>query len=145
MTDCGELYGLISPEELAKKILEEEGSPDPSFLVIDVRDVDHIGGHIKGHYHAPMAKFDDLLPHLVHMCRDKKTLIFHCLMSQQRGPTAAREYIFIREKMLCILMKEGRPDQEVLVLDGGFYAWMQHYAEDERLTSSFVSSLWRND
>ncbi|KAL7774120.1 hypothetical protein CFE70_005030 [Pyrenophora teres f. teres 0-1] len=39
---------FITRETLAEKLKPSTSSPSPSLAIIDVRDADHIGGHIKG-------------------------------------------------------------------------------------------------
>lgn len=62
-------------------------------MVLDVRDYDFAGGHIKGCINQPAADFEDdtdvdkfidqqLTP-------DVKTVIVHCALSQVRGPYCA--------------------------------------------------------
>ncbi|KAK3059297.1 hypothetical protein LTS18_011191 [Coniosporium uncinatum] len=70
--------------------------------VIDVRDSDYIGGHIRGSRHTPSNTLDHAIPELVRTLRDKETVVFHCTMSQQRGPSAALRYLRERERMLGI-------------------------------------------
>ena len=93
--------------------------------------------------------FEDRLPDLVRELRDVPTVIFHCTLSQQRGPTAARQYAAAvansppsssapktvapgvveapteskpEAKELC-----GPEAQRVLVLRGGFSRFQQLY------------------
>lgn len=39
------------------------------------------------------------MPELVRKLRDKKTVVFHCALSQERGPRAARLYFEERGRM----------------------------------------------
>lgn len=75
-----------------------------------------------------------MMPSLLRRLQDKKTVVFHCALSQQRGPSAALRYL--REK--------GESDQEVYVLDLGFTGWQQKYGTDERLTEGYRKELWEN-
>ncbi|PQE33276.1 putative tyrosin-phosphatase protein [Rutstroemia sp. NJR-2017a WRK4] len=68
--------------------------------IIDVRDDDHIGGHIKHSTHIPSSTLDYRIPELVRKLQDKETVVFHCALSQQRGPSAALRYIRERERLL---------------------------------------------
>ena len=105
---------------------------------------DYIGGHIKGSLHTPIDLLDVLLPSLVRRCKDKEVVVFHCSLSQQRGPTAARRYLLERDTILKAQGQEvPAASQRVAVLDGGFSGWQQLYGEDERLTEGFVADLWR--
>ncbi|KAK3954266.1 hypothetical protein QBC32DRAFT_336669 [Pseudoneurospora amorphoporcata] len=109
MTTIGSLQRLSAPA-LSKLILAEQeasaapastenGSPT-SLAIIDVRDDDYIGGHIKGSQNVPSHKLDAMLPTLVRQLQDKETVVFHCALSQQRGPSAALRYIRERERLM---------------------------------------------
>jgi Cdc25 family phosphatase len=43
-----------------------------------------------------------MLPTLVRQLEDKETVVFHCALSQQRGPAAALRYIRERERVLAV-------------------------------------------
>ncbi|GAO18950.1 uncharacterized protein UV8b_05003 [Ustilaginoidea virens] len=134
----------ISAKSLSEKILQEMGSPNPSYAIIDVRDDDYIGGHIKGCTNIPSIQLDAMMPTLVRKLKDTKTVVFHCALSQQRGPSAALKYAREREALLKRLGEDGRSnvDQEVVVLDKGFVGWQDVYGEDERLTEGYVKDVW---
>ena len=89
-------FSYISREQLSQMILDRH----PSLAIIDVRDEDHVGGHIHTSKHVPSTSLDYTIPELVRTLKDKQTVVFHCALSQQRGPTAARRYIGAREKAL---------------------------------------------
>ncbi|GAB0133080.1 hypothetical protein EsDP_00001496 [Epichloe bromicola] len=133
----------ISAKSLSEKILAEKDSPSPSYAIIDVRDDDYIGGHIKGCTNIPSVQLDAMMPTLVRKLKDTKTVVFHCALSQQRGPSAALKYL--REKD-CLSKREGEGavEQEVLVLDRGFEGWQRVYGGDERLTEGYVKEIWEN-
>ena len=57
------------------------------------------------------------MPELVRTLQDVPVVVFHCSLSQQRGPKAARNYLRMRGSGSA----EGQ--QEVFVLEGGFIAW----------------------
>ncbi|MCJ1411170.1 hypothetical protein MMC19_005258 [Ptychographa xylographoides] len=116
----------------------------PSLAIIDVRDNDHVGGHIYSSTHVPSATLDYKIPELARTLRDKDIVIFHCALSQQRGPTAARRYA--RECSRLINAKndigiaadtgtqnsredveggQAREAQKVYILDGGFLKWQE--------------------
>lgn len=68
------------------------------FLLTLSRFADHIGGHIKGSRWVPSHQFDEWLPTLLRQLEDTKTVVFHCALSKQRGPSAALQYMREREK-----------------------------------------------
>lgn len=129
---------------------------------------DHIGGHIKGSRWVPSHQFDEWLPTLLRQLEDTKTVIFHCALSKQRGPSAALRYIREREARYGAESvappegeqagrstdakqeegasegdeKKGPVEQRVCVLRGGFSKWQEAHGQDERLTEAYVKDLW---
>ena len=84
-------------------------SPDASKVaVIDVRDDDHVGGHINSSIHVPSSSLDYRIPEIVRTMADKEIVVFHCALSQQRGPTAALRYLRERDRGI----KNGKVDRE---------------------------------
>ncbi|ENH70566.1 CDC25-like phosphatase YCH1 [Fusarium oxysporum f. sp. cubense race 1] len=142
----------LSAKSLSEKILEEVNATDPTFAVIDVRDnaqltfQDYIGGHIRGSTNIPAHTLDAMMPTLVRRLKDKKTVVFHCALSQQRGPSAALKYVRERDGLLKSMGEDpkGESGQDVFVLDRGFSGWQEVYGEDERLTEGYVKDLWDN-
>lgn len=61
---------------------------------------DHIGGHIRTSTHIPSTTLDHQIPTLVRKLQDKEIVVFHCALSQQRGPGAAVRYLRERERLL---------------------------------------------
>ncbi|PNY28781.1 Transcriptional adapter 2 [Tolypocladium capitatum] len=134
----------MSARALSERMLEEREAADPTFAVIDVRDDDYIGGHIRGSTNVPSLRLDYMLPTLVRRLMDKKTVIFHCALSQQRGPSAALRYLRERDGLLAALGQTSAERQSVYVLDRGFAGWQEVYGEDERLTEGYRKELWLN-
>jgi Cdc25 family phosphatase len=112
-----------------------------------------------------------MLPTLVRQLQDKETVVFHCALSQQRGPAAALRYIRERDRVLATAGKaadrgeaakegeegkEGEKEgsgegsqpvakaQKVYVLDRGFVGWQEVYGTDERLTEGYRKELWED-
>ncbi|TFB01064.1 Dual specificity phosphatase Cdc25 [Trichoderma ghanense] len=142
----------VSAKALSEKILAEAEQAEPSLAVIDVRDVaanvdttkDYIGGHIKGSTNIPSNQLDALMPTLIRKLKDKKTVVFHCALSQQRGPFAALKYLRERDGLLAALGEAPLAEQqEVYLLERGFTGWQEVYGEDERLTEGFRREIWR--
>jgi Cdc25 family phosphatase len=139
----------ISRETLAARLLSGPATttPDASLAIIDVRDSDYIGGHIRGCTNVPSPSLDYRLPELVRSLKDKETVVFHCALSQQRGPGAALRYLRERERLGLLeeeddgkkeVVKKGveggnedgaeaekKVQQKVYVLDGGFVKWQE--------------------
>jgi Cdc25 family phosphatase len=130
--------------------------------IIDVRDSDHIGGHIKGSTWVPSSTLDYKTPELIRTLRDKEVVIFHCALSQQRGPSAALRYLREKERLgvgsvegvaeegdVCVEKRDGEEkgdgkakEQKVFVLQGGFTMWQEKYGEDEMLTEGYQKDVW---
>ncbi|KAI1000689.1 hypothetical protein K3495_g7509 [Podosphaera aphanis] len=109
--------------------------------IVDVRDTDHVGGHIKNSIHAPSNTLTSKMPGLIRALKDKEMVVFHCALSQQRGPSAALRYH--RERDSVLATEESRNDsQKVYILDEGFVGWQKKYGQDPRLTANFNKQLW---
>lgn len=133
-----------------------------STAIIDVRDSDHIGGHIRGSTWVPSSELDFKMPELLRTLRDKDTVVFHCALSQQRGPSAALRYLREKERVQGSggvvsegevkeegegVDKEGGEEktekkQKVYVLRGGFTEWQEKYGEDGELTEGYKKDIW---
>ncbi len=111
-----------------------------------------------------------MLPTLVRRLQDADTVVFHCALSQQRGPGAALRYMRVadeqrKKKQQSEAGKKqtetqsasegaeagGAEDrlpsatgQTVYVLDRGFVGWQELHGEDARLTEGFRKELWRD-
>lgn len=80
------------------------------------------------------------MPELVRTLKDQEKVVFHCALSQQRGPSAALRYVRERERILGV---EDSKTQEVYVLGGGFVKWQEKFGKDSRLTQDYVEDIWR--
>jgi rhodanese-related sulfurtransferase len=104
----------ISRETLASIIRK-----NPSEVtVVDVRDSDYIGGHIVNGINVPTHTHDYRMPELVRTLKDQETVVFHCALSQQRGPSSALRYLRERERLEAGAGKTGGEDEKV-VKEGG--------------------------
>ncbi|OJD14898.1 hypothetical protein ACJ73_09032 [Blastomyces percursus] len=112
-----------------------------NLAIVDVRDSDHVGGHIFTSTWQPSATLGLHMSELINSLRDKEKVVFHCALSQERGPSAALKYIREREQ---VLGKEESAKQTVFVLDGGFVRWQEKYGEDQRLTQGYVKDIWED-
>jgi rhodanese-related sulfurtransferase len=89
---------------------------------------------------------------LLRRLADKPTVVFHCALSQQRGPSAALRYLRERTAQdAAAAAKKGGDDgdaktqqQTVYVLDRGFVGWQEEYGTDERLTEGYRVELWKD-
>lgn len=113
-----------------------------SLVVVDVRDDDRDGGHIKGSVHVPSHDFKRRLSDLIIQWKSKPAIVFHCMLSQKRGPSCASAFV----RSLEDAIERGAIDKapEVLILEGGFMAFARHYSDETKaLYESFQPSLYR--
>lgn len=134
----------FSREQLSELLLSEDAS---KVAVVDVRDDDHVGGHIQGSIHVPSLTLDYRIPEILRTLHDKEVVVFHCALSQQRGPRAAMRYMREKEDQIAkgeyekssrlpgIGVQSGEikkipstgSEQRVYVLDKGFVGWQEKY------------------
>ncbi|KXH52225.1 hypothetical protein CSIM01_12235 [Colletotrichum simmondsii] len=147
----------ISAAKLSALLLAEQAAGTSSVAVVDVRDDDYLGGHIKGCINMPSRSLDATMPTLMRRLEGKKTVVFHCALSQQRGPSAALRYLRERDQNLASTTttttttttdsaedSASAEPQTVYVLDRGFVGWQEKYGEDERLTEGYSKELWKD-
>nr|AFK34522.1 unknown [Lotus japonicus] len=91
----------------------------PTIAVVDVRDDERsYDGHISGSLHYASDTFSQDIPKLLHEVKGKETLVFHCALSQVRGPSCARR--------LANYLEESKEDvgiKNIMVLECGFNGW----------------------
>lgn len=111
-----------------------------NFAIVDVRDNDFVGGHIVGCLHYPANEFGSLLPDLLLRLKESKVkdVVFHCALSQARGPKSA--LLFMR--VLAEDPDSDKPAPNVYVMEGGFTAWARKYGENPYLTEGFAEDIW---
>ncbi|OVA06941.1 Rhodanese-like domain [Macleaya cordata] len=91
----------------------------PNIAVVDVRDDERsYDAHIAGSLHYASGTFSEKIPILIHEVKGKDTLVFHCALSQVRGPSCARRLVDYLEGM-----KEDVGIKNVMVLERGFNDW----------------------
>ncbi|ETI27458.1 hypothetical protein G647_09648 [Cladophialophora carrionii CBS 160.54] len=152
----------VPPSAVAQLLLEP--AEKAKIAIIDVRDSDHIGGNINGSQWVPLNQLDVKMPELLRTLKDKEKVIFHCMLSQQRGPKAALAYARAKQAAqqkeaneaadaeAAAAAEEAKEHgtgetkqllkQEVCVLDGGFGAWQATFGEDPRLTADYQPDIW---
>lgn len=70
-------------QELAA-LLKNDKVPRKDYYVVDVRDDDREGGHIKGSHNAPSSDFLQKVDELVKLTKGVPIVVFHCALSQVR-------------------------------------------------------------
>lgn len=118
------------------------GSPG-TFAVVDVRESDFVGGHIKGCWNYPAGNFQYTLGELQRRIVENNitNVVFHCALSQVRGPLSALKFLRSVDDV-DERMKEKLKDVNVWVLRGGFTRWQEEYGEDEEVTEGWQRDLW---
>lgn len=121
----------ISPLVLRQWILKtSKPESNKDFIIIDVRDRDFKYAHITGSIHCPSRAFNGkLCESLIKVYPvDKYCYAFHCMRSENRGPTCSRFF-------LKYLLENGKDikDLEIFVLEGGFKRWFELFEDVEEL------------
>ncbi|OCH90927.1 Rhodanese-like protein [Obba rivulosa] len=128
----------INPDELAAMIKSDK-VPMHDYCIVDVRDDDWRGGNIKGSFNSPSHDFLHKVDDLVERTKAVPTVIFHCALSQVRGPKAARIYSETRD----ILQSKGEDTpHEVYVLRGGFQDFQAKFRDDPQLVENWDKEVW---
>ncbi|KAJ3233410.1 hypothetical protein HDU78_006483 [Chytriomyces hyalinus] len=126
----------LEPEELANWMRDPSKKPNVDYLVVDVRDEDFIGGHISKALNVPSKDFHKDPSSFAAQLAAPKKVVFHCALSQVRGPNAANTY-------LRDVVAATGSNQQVYVLQGGFTSWQLRYGKDASLTENYDEELWK--
>ncbi|QSL67191.1 hypothetical protein MERGE_001581 [Pneumocystis wakefieldiae] len=138
-------FTYIEPQDLCLK-LKNKRNKENDIIIVDVRDDDFIGGHIKGALHIPSYELSSHILNLIEETKDAKEIIFYCSFSQQRGPSGARLFLKERQKIHNIKeIQEKHIFPKVYVLRGGFVEWQKKYGNDEELTDKYNKELWEKN
>jgi len=127
----------ISRDDLSE-IIKSDKRPGEDYLVVDVRDSDFVGGNITNCRRAPSNTFSDNLDDLVRDTKNVPKVIFHCALSQSRGPKAAHQYNDRRKQ----LQNDDDGPQEVLILRGGFTEFQEKFKDDPKLIEKWNKDIW---
>lgn len=150
----------VARETLKNWVLQGHTNLGSNFLIIDVRDSDYVGGHIIHSLHIQSSDFKNqnslktlnyVLSQMI--MRKADTIVFHCMLSQQRGPSSSMRFMrFLNEKKDMLQNTENESDIATLefidnikicVLQGGFSKWQDLYGEDPKLTESYQKDIWK--
>ncbi|CAE6458234.1 unnamed protein product [Rhizoctonia solani] len=138
-TFSGPSFRYISPIELSE-LMKSGKEPMKDYTIVDVRDDDFLGGNIVGCVRAPSSKYLTTVDDLISKTKDVPKMIFHCALSQQRGPKAARIYAETRNNRL----NPGEtPTQEIFVLRGGFTEFQRLFKDDPVLVEKWRKEVWQ--
>ncbi|CAA7262915.1 unnamed protein product [Cyclocybe aegerita] len=152
-------YGLlvrVNAVELAE-IMKSGKEARKDFVVVDVRDDDFTGGNIKGAINEPSSEFLMNVDGLVKQTKDVPLVIFHCALSQVRGPKAARvcHPSFVEECQLKYQQTyaetrknilEGQDiNHEVAILRDGFSQFQVKFKDDPQLVENWDKDMWASE
>lgn len=138
---CRPPYTYMDADVLASHI-KKRAEDGAKVAVVDVRDDDYEGGHINGAVHAPSSTFLDRVNSLLKPLEPYEQIVFHCSLSQQRGPKAARIYREIRDAAI----DAGRlppTSQQVFVLRDGFSNFGPKFKNDRELVEDWDEEAWQ--
>lgn len=99
---------FVEPHDVAGILA---GDDKDKIVIIDVREEhEFAAGHIVNAKNVPSGKFadGDFVKALVEEHKDK-TIVVHCLKSQQRGPTCGRAFTTALEKLVQEQATEALP------------------------------------
>ena len=136
---------FIKPKTL-KSWFTNGSSPHGKFCVVDVRDSDFVGGHIKDCYHYPAANFHYTLNELYQKIYQNKIqdIVFHCALSQVRGPSSTLKFLRGIDDITDSKVKKylNGDNIQVYVLHGGFTKWQEEYGNDNEVTEAYDQEIW---
>ena len=134
---------FISPMTLRSWFTSSSPTGEGRFAVVDVRDSDFVGGHIKGCYHYAAGEIYETLPDLRRRLLENKIndVVFHCALSQVRGPKSTLAFLRSLQE-LPAEESEKFDGLNVWVLSGGFTAWQAQYGTDIDVTEGFQKDIW---
>ncbi|KAI9594793.1 Rhodanese-like domain-containing protein [Syncephalis fuscata] len=149
----------IEGEDLASILRDPTLTPRVDYVVIDVRDDDFEGGNIISAINVPSHRLMERLPELIKEYGHVPKIIFHCALSQVRGPTSAGIYHqavlqAITNKSPSIASSHDSNDndsiesiksQQVFVLRGGFALWQARYKDTTDLMENYNRELWESE
>ncbi|KAG8920874.1 hypothetical protein FRC01_000551 [Tulasnella sp. 417] len=143
-----EFQSAFKPEKELAELIKSGKEPHKDYVVIDVRDDDFAGGNIVNCFPSPSQTFEDGLDSLLEDTKDVPKIIFHCALSQQRGPWAALRYARRRKAEAEAMAgtdagkesQEGK--QEIFVLEGGFTKFQQDFKDDPQLVEKWDEKIW---
>ncbi|KAF5369275.1 hypothetical protein D9758_002615 [Tetrapyrgos nigripes] len=132
----------MTSEELAE-IIRSDKVPKKDYLVVDVRDDDYAGGNIVGAVNLPSRDFLMNVDNLVKDTKNVPVMVFHCALSQVRGPKAARIYKETRQNVLS--ETDDTSSTQVYVLRDGFTVFQTKFKDDPKLVENWDKDVWASD
>ncbi|KAJ2369183.1 Cdc25 phosphatase Ibp1 [Coemansia sp. RSA 2611] len=138
------MTSFITAAELGKLVRDPKKKAGADYLVVDVRDSDYPVGHIPGALNVPAHEMYQRAGEIISNYSHVPVVVFHCMLSQQRGPKSARIYRDIVQERLRIAPADSPLlDQKIQVLDRGFAGWVDAFLESEpSLIEGFNQEEW---
>eukprot|EP01031_Cornospumella_fuschlensis_P037307 gene37307-45294_t len=131
------VVGLIKRGKVAKDGIT--GTRDQDTIIVDVRDDEEFEyGHIVGAKHLPSEYWQDnrFICDFLASSAKYDNLIFHCQMSQVRGPTCARRCAEVLSESVEQGLLDAANVPKVLILKGGFQQFGARHKDDPELVAS---------
>ncbi|KAJ1932287.1 Cdc25 phosphatase Ibp1 [Linderina pennispora] len=137
----------ITVDKLAELVRDPTKIAGKDYVVVDVRDSDYNGGHIPGAVNVPAHEMHDQAAALVQKYADVPEVIFHCALSQVRGPKSARIYNeAVQERLEKAAGDDPLFGQNIQVLTGGFTSWLYRFRETEpEMIAAFDKKFWQDN
>ncbi|KAJ3057462.1 hypothetical protein HK097_006390 [Rhizophlyctis rosea] len=135
----------IEPADLARLLKDPCLRLGKDLVIIDVRGDDFEHGNIAGCVNIPAQQFLDRPMAYVERFEGVPKVIFHCALSQVRGPKCAtRYYSALMQGLQDMANKHEILPQQVLILRGGFDAFQRANRNDPKLLENFNQVFWDN-
>lgn len=122
----------ITPESLAQLL---RGQDPP--IVVDVRQHDRAGGHIKNSLHIPADLLRANPDRYALQLNHASCIVVHCMFSQVRGPSCAT---LLASALSRSKLDPSAPMPQVVILEGGFAAFSHLARKNPDLFEHFDST-----
>ncbi|KAJ2739106.1 Cdc25 phosphatase Ibp1 [Coemansia sp. BCRC 34301] len=134
----------MAADELARLVRNPAQVSGRDYIVIDARDTDFVGGHIPGADNVPAHTFPERVEAVIDKYQRVPLVVFHCALSQVRGPKSAMRYQRAVDARLQAAPQDSPlRKQQIKILRGGFNSWHAQYAHAEpKLIEGFDQKLW---
>ncbi|KAJ3016448.1 hypothetical protein HKX48_004023 [Thoreauomyces humboldtii] len=119
-----------------------DGTPLVASRITPVRDDDFAHGNILHAVNIPSRDFLEHPAEHVERFRDVPKVVFHCALSQVRGPKCAKRFAEALSKGEKTAVQEGKSPQEVFILRGGFENW-QSGLDRRHLIEAYNEEYWK--
>ncbi|KAI8824503.1 Rhodanese-like domain-containing protein [Fimicolochytrium jonesii] len=133
----------IDADSLAALLRDPTLQIGKDFVVVDVRGDDFANGNIRGAVNVPSHEFLEDPAAYVEKFKDVPKVVFHCALSQVRGPKCAQRYAQALEDGVAKAAIDGSLPSEVLILRGGFENWQSGPTRRD-LIESYNEEFWKN-